>query len=162
MALTPGPIARCRRQTRRLSHGNRGLHGRSAQGPAAVPRRPPNVRHRHRHRREHHCDWPGGSPPRRLVTRSAGPHISTESPPAASRRAYWPRCGTSPPKRLPSSSRMRTATALLLSLTSRSAPVTPGQAVVLYNDGRMLGGGVIERAVAVEELQPSTFTAQAV
>ena len=30
--------------------------------------------------------------------------------------------------------------------------VTPGQAVVLYNGGRMLGGGVIQRSVAAEEV----------
>ena len=40
--------------------------------------------------------------------------------------------------------------------------VTPGQAVVLYDDGRMLGGGLIEHAVAVEGLHDSPLTAQAV
>ncbi len=40
--------------------------------------------------------------------------------------------------------------------------VTPGQAVVLYDAGRMLGGGVIERAVAADESRDSPLVAQAV
>ncbi len=40
--------------------------------------------------------------------------------------------------------------------------VTPGQAVVLYDGGRMVGGGVIERAAAVQESHDSTVAAQAV
>ena len=40
--------------------------------------------------------------------------------------------------------------------------VTPGQAVVLYNGGRMLGGGVIERSVTAEMPHASPLAAQAV
>ena len=40
--------------------------------------------------------------------------------------------------------------------------VTPGQAVVLYDAGRMLGGGVIERAMAAEESHDTPLIAQAV
>ena len=40
--------------------------------------------------------------------------------------------------------------------------VTPGQAVVLYDGGRMMGGGVIERAADVQESHDSTLAAQAV
>ena len=40
--------------------------------------------------------------------------------------------------------------------------VTPGQAVVLYDGDRMLGGGVIERSMAAEEQPDSAPSLQAV
>ena len=40
--------------------------------------------------------------------------------------------------------------------------VTPGQAVVLYDERRMVGGGVIERAVAADKPHDSALAAQAV